>query len=98
MTEQPADLPPDLAAAGWRWEVGALARSFRFRDFAAAFAFMTRVAALAEAANHHPDWRNMWNRVEIRLSTHSAGRVTEKDIRLAREIEALGPPPARAVV
>lgn len=98
MTEQAADLPPDLAAAGWRWETGALARSFRFRDFAAAFAFMTRVAALAEAASHHPDWRNVWNRVEIRLFTHSAGRVTEKDIRLAREIEALDPPAARAVV
>lgn len=82
-------LPADLAAAGWRLEEGALTSSFRFRDFAEAFAWMTRVAAIAEAQDHHPDWRNVWNRVELRLSTHDAGGVTAKDYRLARAIEAL---------
>ena len=60
-----------------------IARSFRFADFGAAFAFMTRVALAAEKADHHPEWSNVWNRVDILLSTHSAGGVTGKDIALA---------------
>ncbi len=68
----------------------AIRRSFRFADFSAAFAFMTRVALLAETATHHPEMvETLYNRVEIALSTHSAGGVTDKDIALARAIGAL---------
>lgn len=63
-------------------------KTFTFADFSEAFAFMTRVALLAEKANHHPDWSNVWNRVSIKLSTHDAGNVvTEKDRRLAEAID-----------
>lgn len=67
-----------------------LFREFRFRDFSEAFAFMTRVALLAEQMNHHPNWQNVYNQVEIRLSTHEAGNtVTEKDRQLAEAIDRL---------
>lgn len=67
-----------------------LVREFRFRNFSEAFGFMTRVALLAEQMNHHPFWQNVYNRVEIRLSTHDAGDiVTEKDRRLAAAIDGL---------
>ncbi|HEX2763949.1 MAG TPA: 4a-hydroxytetrahydrobiopterin dehydratase [Allosphingosinicella sp.] len=77
--------------AGWRYdaEAPALRRGFRFADFGEAFAFMTRVALLAEKADHHPDWSNCWNRVDIALSTHSEKAVTEEDFALARAIDAL---------
>ncbi len=73
----------------WTLEGEALARSFRFADFSAAFAFMTRVALLAEKADHHPEWSNVWNRVDIRLTTHDAGGLTARDVALARAIDAL---------
>ena len=75
---------------GWRYDAArnGIARSLRFADFSAAFAFMTRVAMEAEKADHHPDWSNVWNRVDILLTTHSDGGVTAKDIALARRIEA----------
>jgi 4a-hydroxytetrahydrobiopterin dehydratase len=63
-----------------------IARSFRFRDFGEAFAFMTQVALEAEKADHHPDWTNVWNRVDIFLTTHGAGGLTMRDIALARRI------------
>ena len=67
-----------------------LCRSFRFRDFSEAFAFMTRVALEAEKMNHHPNWNNVYNLVEIRLSTHDAGNiVTDKDRELANRIDKL---------
>lgn len=70
----------------------ALQARFEFSDFISAFAFMTQVALLAEKMQHHPDWSNVYNVVEIRLSTHDAGNVvTEKDRKLARQIEALLP-------
>ena len=74
---------------GWRHDDGrdGIAKSFRFADFSEAFAFMTRVALEAEKADHHPDWSNSWNRVEILLTTHSAGGLTEKDIALAGRID-----------
>ncbi len=77
--------------AGWTYDEGrsALSRSFRFADFNEAFAFMTRVALAAEKADHHPDWSNSWNRVEIRLTTHNEGGVTTKDVDLARRIEEI---------
>ncbi len=75
---------------GWTFDAerNGVARSFRFADFSAAFAFMTRVALEAEKADHHPDWSNVWNRVDILLSTHSEGGVTEKDVALAKRVEA----------
>ncbi len=67
-----------------------LRREFAFADFSEAFAFMTRVAMLAEAIDHHPDWSNSWNRVVITLTTHSAGgTVTDLDRRLAASIDRL---------
>jgi 4a-hydroxytetrahydrobiopterin dehydratase len=77
--------------AGWTFDEArnGIAKRFVFADFSAAFAFMTRVALAAEKADHHPEWSNVWNKVDILLSTHSAGGVTQKDIALAREIEAL---------
>ena len=80
-----ADLP------GWTYDAGrnGIAKRFTFADFGAAFAFMTRVALEAEKADHHPDWSNVWNRVDILLSTHSEGGVTARDIALARTIQAL---------
>jgi 4a-hydroxytetrahydrobiopterin dehydratase len=76
---------------GWTYEAarGGIAKSFAFADFSAAFAFVTRVALAAEKADHHPDWSNVWNKVDILLSTHSEGGVTEKDIALAAEIERM---------
>lgn len=74
----------------WQEVDNQLYKKFEFKDFSAAFAFMTRVALEAEKMNHHPLWTNVWNRVEIWLSTHDAGNiVTEKDRRLAAKIDAL---------
>lgn len=72
--------------AGWRLDAErvALRRDFRFADFNQAFAFMTRVALYAEKHDHHPEWFNVYNRVEVTLSTHDAGGVTQRDIDMAR--------------
>lgn len=71
----------------WSEKDNALYQKFIFKNFSEAFAFMTRVALLAEKADHHPKWTNTWNTVEVWLSTHSAGNViTEKDRDLAKEI------------
>lgn len=76
---------------GWRHDAGrdALVRRFTFRDFTEAFGFMTRVALLAEKADHHPDWSNVWNRVDIALTTHDAHGLTSRDVALARAIDRL---------
>jgi 4a-hydroxytetrahydrobiopterin dehydratase len=74
----------------WKEEDNSLYRKFEFSDFSEAFAFMTRVAMEAEKMNHHPKWTNVWNSVEMWLSTHDAGnRVTEKDHKLASRIDKL---------
>ncbi len=74
----------------WTEKDQKLQRTFHFKDFSEAFAFMTRVALLAEQHNHHPWWSNVWNTVHIELSTHDAGNiVTEKDRALAAAIDAL---------
>ncbi|EGD57339.1 pterin-4-alpha-carbinolamine dehydratase [Novosphingobium nitrogenifigens DSM 19370] len=65
----------------------AITRRFLFSDFAEAFAFMTRVAILAEKADHHPEWFNVWNRVDIRLTTHDAGGLSRRDLALASAID-----------
>lgn len=66
-----------------------ISRTFTFSDFVHAFAFMTRVAICAEKADHHPEWFNVWNRVEIRLTTHDAGGISSRDIVLAEVIDEL---------
>jgi 4a-hydroxytetrahydrobiopterin dehydratase len=67
----------------------ALEKSFRFQDFSEAFAFLTRVAMHAEKVDHHPEFTNVWNRVDFRLTTHDAGGITNRDRELATEIEEL---------
>lgn len=88
--------PDDREAAlarlnGWIYDPGAdaISHDFRFTDFSEAFGFMARVALLAQAADHHPDWSNVYNRVRITLSTHDAGGLTEKDVALAEQIDQL---------
>lgn len=79
------------ALTGWTDVPGrdAIAKSFRFADFNQAWGFMTKVALAAEKADHHPEWSNVYNRVEIVLSTHDAGGVSEKDVALATFIESV---------
>jgi 4a-hydroxytetrahydrobiopterin dehydratase len=74
--------------AGWRQLSGrnAITKSFRFKTFSEAFGFMTRAALLAEKMDHHPEWSNVYNRVEVTLSTHSSGGVTELDVKMARKM------------
>ncbi len=89
-----AELARELAGLpGWRHDAaaGRLTRELAFADFAEAFGFMTHVALLAQAADHHPDWSNSYDKVSICLSTHSAGGVTTKDIALARRIDEIRP-------
>ena len=75
---------------GWTHENDMLSREWRFTDFSQAFAFMTRVALLAEQADHHPNWSNVYNTVRIGLTSHDAGNVvTEKDVSLARRINEI---------
>ncbi|OAN57897.1 4a-hydroxytetrahydrobiopterin dehydratase [Sphingobium sp. TCM1] len=80
-----ADLPEWTPAAGPE----GISRRFIFADFNAAFGFMTRVAILAEKADHHPEWSNVYNRVDILLTTHDAGGLSRRDIDLAHAIDAL---------
>lgn len=86
---QRAALAQDLPL--WREVPGrdALTRSFRFADFAEAWAFLSRVALLAEKHDHHPEWSNVYNRVEITLSTHDAGGLSSRDVSLAQEIDKI---------
>ena len=74
----------------WEEKENSLYRKFVFKDFNEAFAFMTRVALIAEKMDHHPKWTNVWNTVEVWLSTHDAGNtVTDRDRKLAQRIDAL---------
>jgi 4a-hydroxytetrahydrobiopterin dehydratase len=74
----------------WEEKNNTLYRKFEFKDFSEAFAFMTRVALIAEKMDHHPKWTNVWNTVEVWLSTHDAGDVvTDKDRKLAEKIDEL---------
>ncbi|RMA64203.1 4a-hydroxytetrahydrobiopterin dehydratase [Ulvibacter antarcticus] len=74
---------------GWGYEENAIHTSLEFDDFKDAFTVMTRIAFEAEKMNHHPDWSNVYNKLEITLSTHDAGGVTEKDFKLAKIIDDL---------
>ena len=67
----------------------AMAKTFKFGDFSEAWGFMNRVALLAETQDHHPEWFNVYNRVEITLTTHDAGGLSQRDLKMARAIEAL---------
>lgn len=74
----------------WKEENNNLQRSFKFKDFKEAFSFMTKVALAAEKMDHHPNWSNSYNTVDIKLNTHDAGnKVTDKDRKLAAEIDKL---------
>ena len=76
---------------GWSHEPqrDAITRRFTFQDFNEAFGFMTRVALIAEKANHHPEWSNVWNRVDILLTTHDVDGLSTRDIQMAQAIDAL---------
>ena len=77
--------------AGWSDVEGrdAIKKTFKFKDFNEAFGFMSRVALIAEKMDHHPEWSNVYNRIEVTLSTHSAGGLTDLDIALARRMDEL---------
>lgn len=81
----------DLAARAPEWELrdGAFHRSFKFANFSEAFAFMARVALIAETLDHHPDWRNVWNRVEIAISTHDIDGLSTQDAEFIAAVDAL---------
>lgn len=77
--------------SGWAWVEGrdAIRKSYVFKDFVAAFGFMSQAALIAERMDHHPEWFNVYKKLDVTLSTHDAGGVTEKDIALARAMDAL---------
>jgi 4a-hydroxytetrahydrobiopterin dehydratase len=77
------------ALPGWSLAAGKLHREYRFADFSAAFAFMTRVALSAERMNHHPEWSNVWNRVVVDLVTHDSGGLTASDVALAKKMDEI---------
>lgn len=71
----------------WKYRDNSISKSFQFKDFKQAFSVMTRVALKAENMDHHPDWSNVYNQLSVKLSTHSEGGVTEKDVEMAKYIE-----------
>ena len=83
INELPSSLPH------WSLVNGKLQRELAFADFVEAFAFMTKVALIAEAMGHHPEWSNVWNRVTIALTTHDTGGLSDLDLELARRIDGL---------
>ena len=74
---------------GWTVNKNKLTKTFEFRDFGDAFAFMTRIAIEAEKMNHHPEWFNVYNKITVDLTTHDAGGITKNDINLARILNSL---------
>jgi len=81
----PKDAVIDLP--GWTGGDDFITKIFKFDDFAQAFGFMSQIAIIAEAMNHHPEWYNVYNRVDVTLTTHEAGGVTDKDVDLAKRME-----------
>ncbi|HWB77863.1 MAG TPA: 4a-hydroxytetrahydrobiopterin dehydratase [Nannocystaceae bacterium] len=73
---------------GWTLADGKLTKRFVFTDFVAAFGFMSKCALVAEKLDHHPDWSNVWNKVDVTLWTHDAGGLTDKDFELASKMDA----------
>ena len=93
MSAQPLSAS-DLAALGitlpnWQLVAGKLHRDLVFADFVEAFAFMTKVALIAQAMDHHPEWSNVWNRVSLDLITHDTGGLSNLDVQLAQRIDGL---------
>ncbi|WP_427453951.1 4a-hydroxytetrahydrobiopterin dehydratase [Litorimonas sp. WD9-15] len=84
-TLDPKDVANELD--GWTGGDDFITKVFQFEDFAEAFGFMTRIAIIAEKMDHHPEWYNVYNRVDVTLTTHDAGGVTEKDVTLANAME-----------
>jgi 4a-hydroxytetrahydrobiopterin dehydratase len=84
-------VPQELLDAGWSLaqDGRSIAKTFRFKTFRDAMGWMVRAGFEAEAMDHHPDWTNVYNRVEVRLTTHDRGGLTGKDVELARRLEAL---------
>lgn len=80
-----------LIEVGWTLdeERDAISKSYKFANFADAFGFMTRAAIWAEKWNHHPEWSNVWNRVDVTLTTHDAGGLSALDVKLARKLDSL---------
>lgn len=78
-------------AAGWVWDDArpAIKKTFKFNSFVEAFGFMASVALLAEKMNHHPEWFNVYNRIDVTLTTHDTGGVSEKDVKLAKSMDKL---------
>jgi 4a-hydroxytetrahydrobiopterin dehydratase len=76
---------------GWRLAEGrdAIEKTFKFKDFSEAFGFMARAALVAEKMDHHPEWANVWNRVDVTLATHSAGGLTDLDVKLAEAMDKI---------
>lgn len=85
------DVPEALISAGWTLsdDGTAIDKIFRFQGFPAALGWMVRAGFAAEAMDHHPEWRNVYNRVEVRLTTHDTGGLTDRDFKLAAAMEAL---------
>ncbi len=79
---------------GWRHEGGALVKDLKFEDFSRAFAFLTRLAMVAEKRGHHPDFSSSYSKVSLELRSHDAGGVTRRDVELAQAIEELLAPPS----
>ena len=75
--------------SGWVLKENFIEKMFLFKDFNEAFSFMTRVALSAEKSDHHPDWSNVYNKVHIKLSSHDSGGITQRDINLAKKIDAI---------
>lgn len=88
--QRSSDLDP-LLAAGWEMATGrdAISKRFEFRNFVEAFGWMTRAAIWAEKWNHHPEWSNVYNRVDVTLTSHDADGLTQRDVKLARKMDAL---------
>ena len=92
MPSRPHMGPPMLKlSAGWAYVPGrdAIHKSFKFEDFSEAFGFMVRVALVAEKMDHHPEWFNVYNKVDVTLTSHDAGGVTQKDLTLAKAMDSL---------
>jgi 4a-hydroxytetrahydrobiopterin dehydratase len=91
-------LPQELSDAGWSLSADgkSIAKTFRFKTFRDAMAWMVRAGFEAEAMDHHPDWTNVYNRVEVRLTTHDTGGLTAKDTELAGRMEKIGGAPRPA--
>jgi 4a-hydroxytetrahydrobiopterin dehydratase len=85
-----AKLPATLPDWKMAEDGKSIERGFQFADFSAAWGFMSRVALLAETQDHHPEWSNVWNKVKIVLSTHDAGGLSQRDIKLAQSIDKIG--------